>query len=164
MPMRSLLWVLWVHTIPSIATQHWKYSTAEISTHFVCHMHVSANVQISSAYVYTYVHTRACELRAAHIPLNAQLHRDRRLLDYEALAQVGTSVGHAAPNPAGVLPDTLVAAYYSSAGPHSAKTGSLRGGGHAIRSTRCAYQQSVCVRVCAQSVCALCSERYHFPA
>jgi len=121
------LWVLWVHTIPSIATQHWKYSTAEISTHFVCHMHVSANVQISSAYVYTYVHTRACELRAAHIPLNAQLHRDRRLLDYEALAQVGTSVGHAAPNPAGVLPDTLVAAYYSSAGPHSAKTGSREG-------------------------------------
>jgi hypothetical protein len=68
-PRRSLLWV---HRILSIATQHWKYPTAEISTHFVCHMHVSAKVQISSAYVYTFVHTRACSLRAAHIPLSAQ--------------------------------------------------------------------------------------------
>ena len=151
MPMRSLLWV---HIIPSIATQHWKYHSRNFNALRVSHACVR-KLQISSAYVYTYVHTRACELRAAHIPLNAQLHRDRRLLDYEALAQVGTSVGHAAPNPAGVLPDTLVAAYYSSAGPHSAKTGSLRGGGHAIRSTRCAYEQSVCHRACARSALSM---------
>jgi hypothetical protein len=151
MPMRSLLWV---HIIPSIATQHWKYHSRNFNALRVSHACVR-KLQISSAYVYTYVHTRACELRAAHIPLNAQLHRARRLLDNEAFAQVGTSVGHAAPNSAGVLPETTVAAYYSSGGVHSAETGSLRGGGHAIRSTRCAYEQSVCHRACARSALSM---------